>query len=182
MAGVGRVVGQLAPLLPIRRVVFVRRAGIGIRRGRVWRGCCMCCSRTPLAGGAVSGAGVAERRDVSASVGGVVAAGPVGRRDRRLAGAACWREPARLVAGDRRRLSGRREKGGEKVARSLLGRPGSRYHLAVDANGLPLEVRLAAGNENEQRHLLPLIDALIERGIRPAEVWADRGYDSGPLA
>jgi len=42
-------------------------------------------------------------------------------------------------------------------------------------------VRLAAGNENEQRHLLPLIDALLEREIRPGEVWADRGYDSRAL-
>jgi transposase len=62
-----------------------------------------------------------------------------------------------------------------------LGRPGSRYHLAVDANGVPLEVRLAAANENERHHLLPLIDALIERGLRPREVWADRGYDSRTL-
>jgi transposase len=51
----------------------------------------------------------------------------------------------------------------------------------VDANGAPLAVRLAAGNENEQRHLLPLLDALAERGIQPAELWADRGYDSEPL-
>ena len=42
-------------------------------------------------------------------------------------------------------------------------------------------MRLSAGNENEQRHLLPLIDALLARGIRPAEVWADRGYDSNRL-
>ena len=42
-------------------------------------------------------------------------------------------------------------------------------------------MRLAPGNENEQRHLLPLIDALLEREIRPSEVWADRGYDSRPL-
>ena len=39
-------------------------------------------------------------------------------------------------------------------------------------------MRLAAGNENERQHLLPLIDALIAREIRPGEVWADRGYDS----
>jgi len=37
-------------------------------------------------------------------------------------------------------------------------------------------VRLSAGNENEQRHLLPLVDELLERGLRPLEVWADRGY------
>jgi transposase len=42
-------------------------------------------------------------------------------------------------------------------------------------------VRLAPGNENEQRHLLPLVDALSERGIHPLEVWADRGYASAAL-
>lgn len=43
---------------------------------------------------------------------------------------------------------------------------------------MPLEIRLSAGNENERRHLLPLVDALRERGIQPRELWADRGYDS----
>jgi transposase len=42
-------------------------------------------------------------------------------------------------------------------------------------------VRLAAGNENERRHLLPLVDALNESGIRPDELWADRGYASAAL-
>jgi transposase len=37
-------------------------------------------------------------------------------------------------------------------------------------------VRLSAGNENEQRHLLPLVDQLLARGIQPHELWADRGY------
>ena len=49
------------------------------------------------------------------------------------------------------------------------------------ACGLPLEVRLAAGNENERRQLLPLVEALQRRGIRPAELWADRGYHSAEL-
>jgi transposase len=39
-------------------------------------------------------------------------------------------------------------------------------------------VRLSAGNENERRHLLPLVDALARAGIRPEELWADRGYAS----
>jgi transposase len=43
-------------------------------------------------------------------------------------------------------------------------------------------VRLSAGNENEQRHLLPLVDELLGRGIQPDELWADRGYDSEQLA
>lgn len=42
-------------------------------------------------------------------------------------------------------------------------------------------MRLAAGNENERRHLLPLIDALLGRGIHPQELWADRGYASAAL-
>ena len=88
---------------------------------------------------------------------------------------------ARLVAGDRRRVAGGGEKGGEKVARTLRGTAGSRYHLAVDANGAPLEVRLAAGNENEQRHLLPLLDALPRAGSSRGELWADRGYASRAL-
>lgn len=86
-----------------------------------------------------------------------------------------------MVAGDRRCVAGRREKGGEKVARTLTGRPGSRYHLAVDAGGAPLAVRLAAGNENERAHVLPLVDALAERSIHPRELWADRGYASRGL-
>jgi transposase len=51
----------------------------------------------------------------------------------------------------------------------------------VEAAGLPLAVRLSAGNENERRHLLPLLDALAARGIHPRELWADRGYDSRAL-
>ena len=134
-----------------------------------------------LDGGAVSRARLAERRDVSAPLGGVDTARLARAGDRGLAGAAGWCAQARLVAGARGRVAGRREKGGEQVARSLLGRPGSRYHLAVDANGLPLAVRLSAGNESERRQLLPLIDTLLQRGIRPSEVWADRGYDSRAL-
>jgi transposase len=42
-------------------------------------------------------------------------------------------------------------------------------------------VRLAAGNENERRHLLPLLDALARAGIRPDQLYADRGYASAAL-
>jgi len=89
----------------------------------------------------------------------------------------------RLVAGRRRRLVRRREKGGDLVGRSPVNRgfPSSKYHLAVDANGWPLQIRLGPGNENERAHLLPLIDALRDHGYQPREVWADRGYCSEPL-
>jgi transposase len=42
-------------------------------------------------------------------------------------------------------------------------------------------VRVAAGNDNERHHLLPLIDALIARGVHPTQLWADRGYASQAL-
>jgi len=42
-------------------------------------------------------------------------------------------------------------------------------------------VRVGPGNENERGQLLPLLDALLERGIVPAELWADRGYDGEEL-
>lgn len=84
-----------------------------------------------------------------------------------------------LVGG---RLVGGGEKGGEAVARTLRATNGSRYHLATDAGGIPLLVRVAPGNENEQRHLLPLVDELLSQGVRPGELWADRGYASRVLA
>jgi transposase len=99
----------------------------------------------------------------------------------RVAAAAGRCRAAGLVAADRRLLAGGGEKGGAKVARTLRGTRGSRYHLAVDANGAPLAVRLSAGNENEQRHLLPLLDQLREHGFQPSELWADRGYSSAAL-
>jgi transposase len=83
-----------------------------------------------------------------------------------------------LVAGDRRCLAGRGKKGGEKVARTLRGTAGSRFHVVVEASGIPLEILLGPGNENERRYLLPLLDALAEVGIQPDELWADRGYAS----
>lgn len=42
-------------------------------------------------------------------------------------------------------------------------------------------MRLAGGNENERLQLLPLVDELLGRGLRPAELWADRGYDAESL-
>jgi transposase len=86
-----------------------------------------------------------------------------------------------LVAGDRGCLAGGREKGGGEVARSLRGRPGSRFQLAVDARGAPFAVRIGPGNENERAQLLPLVDDLLGRGLIPAELWADRGYASADL-
>jgi IS5 family transposase len=91
--------------------------------------------------------------------------------------------PDRLVTRRRRRLDRGREKRGGLVGPSPVNRgfPSTKYHLAVDANGWPLQVRIGPGNENERAHLLPLIDAISLAGYRPHSVWADRGYCSNPL-
>jgi transposase len=86
-----------------------------------------------------------------------------------------------LVASDRGCVVGGYEKGGGEVGRSLRGRSGSRFHLIVDANGAPFALRIGPGNENERKQLLPLIDQLLARGIAPAQLWADRGYDGEQL-
>ena len=66
-------------------------------------------------------------------------------------------------------------------------KPGSKHHLAVDANGTPLAGIVTAANVNDITQLLPLIDAIPPiRGkpgapqFKPGEVYADRGYDSEP--
>ena len=66
-------------------------------------------------------------------------------------------------------------------------KPGSKHHLAVDANGTPLAGIVTAANVNDVTQLLPLIDAIPPiRGkpgapqFKPGEVYADRGYDSEP--
>ncbi len=83
-----------------------------------------------------------------------------------------------MVAGDRGRLDRGRKKRGAQVARSVRGTKASRFHLAVDAGGLPLEILLSPGNHNEQRYLVALLDELAQHGIVPGELWADRGYAS----
>ena len=67
------------------------------------------------------------------------------------------------------------------MGRSLRGRSGSRFHLIVDATGIPFVVQIGPGNENERHKLLPLLDELLARRIRPRELWADRGYDGKQL-
>ena len=64
-------------------------------------------------------------------------------------------------------------------------KPGSKHHLAVDGNGIPLAVGLTAANVNEVTRLVPLVDAIPPvRGkvgaplTKPKLVMADRGYDS----
>ncbi|WP_310319903.1 IS5 family transposase [Paraburkholderia terricola] len=63
-------------------------------------------------------------------------------------------------------------------------RPGSKHHVATDANGTPLAIILTGANRNDITQLLPLVDAIPPvRGVRgrplrkPGRIYADRAYD-----
>ena len=45
---------------------------------------------------------------------------------------------------------------------------------------MPLAIGVSDGAANERRYLFRLIDELIAAGLRPEQVWADRGYDGAP--
>ncbi|HMC47135.1 MAG TPA: IS5 family transposase [Caballeronia sp.] len=66
-------------------------------------------------------------------------------------------------------------------------RPGSKHHILVDANGVPISAILTGANRNDVTQLLPLVDAIAPiRGARgrplqkPKVIYADHGYDSEP--
>jgi transposase len=70
------------------------------------------------------------------------------------------------------------------------GKPGSKYHLLIDAGGIPLAVGLSAANTHDSQLLEHLVDAVPAvigpRGRpgrprrRPAQLHADKGYDYPP--
>lgn len=79
--------------------------------------------------------------------------------------------------------------GGEKTGKNPTDRrkPGSKHHILVDANGIPLADTLTGANRHDVTQLLPLVDGVPDvKGKvgapkkRPAELYADRAYDSEP--
>lgn len=64
---------------------------------------------------------------------------------------------------------------------------GSKHHLAVDANGVPLAARLTGANRHDVTQLLPLVDDIppvrgkIGAPLRkPHKIMGDRAYHSEP--
>jgi len=95
--------------------------------------------------------------------------------------------PDRLVTRGCRFVFRAGYRGGPKTGPNPVdrARPGSKHHVATDANGVPLSIILTGANRHDVTQLLPLIDAIPAiRGIRgrplqkPQVVFADRGYDS----
>lgn len=114
-----------------------------------------------------------------------------GRRVEAIARAAAgettrgWR--ARFLTSSRRFIIGASRWGGRKTGPNPTdrARPGSKHHILVDANGVPISAILTGANRNDVTQLLPLVDAIPPiRGVRgrplqkPAVIYADRGYDS----
>jgi transposase len=67
------------------------------------------------------------------------------------------------------------------------GKPGSKHHLLVDAQGLPLNVTTTAANVPEVNALTDLVDSAPEVSTpegdfrqNPDVLYGDRAYDSGP--
>lgn len=92
----------------------------------------------------------------------------------------------RLEPGLRRQRFVCGQKGGEATGPNPTdrGRPGSKRHLLVDGNGIPLALLLTAANRHDSKLLEPLIEAVppIRQCIgrprkRPNKLHADKGYD-----
>lgn len=65
------------------------------------------------------------------------------------------------------------------------GKPGTKFTLLVDGQGVPLEVRVAPANRSDQLEILPIVVELQPIGGRPGrpqtkpkELYADAGYDN----
>jgi transposase len=84
----------------------------------------------------------------------------------------------------------RAKRGGEATGPNPTdrGKAGSKYHLVVDQQGIPLAVALSAANVHDSRLHLPVVDAVppIWRPVgepgrprrRPAKLHADKAYDA----
>lgn len=94
-----------------------------------------------------------------------------------------------LVAGLHRRGVGAGEKGGELTGPNPTdrGKPGSKYHLLCDANGLPLHALISPANTHDSKMFEPLLatNPAVSRRRgrrgrpqrRPEKLHADKGYD-----
>ncbi|MDJ1164107.1 IS5 family transposase [Burkholderia gladioli pv. gladioli] len=97
--------------------------------------------------------------------------------------------PARFLTCSRRFVGGAIRWGGRKTGPNPTdrSRPGSKQHILVDANGVPINAVLTGASRNDVTQLQPLVDAILpihRSGSRPLQrpklIYADRGYDSDP--
>jgi hypothetical protein len=67
-----------------------------------------------------------------------------------------------LEPGERGFLERAGQKGGDGTGRNSTdrGKAGTKYHLVVDRNGIPLAVQLSAANAHDSTQLVMLVDAI----------------------
>ena len=142
---------------------------------------------------AAEGTGLRQRHDLLAAAARLAGSRRLAAAARDAAQLAGRRGRHRLEPGERGQLERAGQKGGEQTGPNPAdrGKPGSKYHLVVDRNGIPLAVRLSAANAHDSTQLLPLVDAIPPiigpRGRpgrprkRPAKLHADKAYDSSDL-
>jgi transposase len=134
-----------------------------------------------------------QRDDLLATAARLAGSGRLGEVAHQAAQLARGCSRHRLVASQRGQPQCSRQKGGAQTGPNPVdrGKPGSKYHLVVDRNGVPLALRLSAAYAHDAMQLLPLVDAIPSisgpRGRpgrprkRPAKLHADKAYDSVDL-
>jgi transposase len=132
------------------------------------------------------GDGLRMRDDLLATPARVAGGGGVGAPAPGVAGAVERGGTAGLVASQRGLRFGARGKRGAQTGPSPVnrGKPGTKQHLAVDRQGLPLAAILGPANAHDSLSLAAVLDAIPpvrqRRGAprrRPAKLHADKGYD-----
>lgn len=135
------------------------------------------------------GVGLWLRRDLLATTGRLAQSRSMGSTARTAARQVARGRADRPFIRCRRFLVGTSYRGGRKTGPNPTdrSRPGSKHHILVDANGVPISATLTGADRNDVTQLLPLVDAIPPiRGARgralqrPKVIYADRGYDSDP--
>src|SRR6195952_5716781 len=162
------------------------RSKAGTRPRSIERHCVCVAHRTALARFTCRN-GLRLRRDLLAPLTRPARSRRAGSIARTAARRVTRSRPNRLVAGGCRFVFRSGYRGGPKTGPNPVDRalPGSKHHVATDANGVPLSIILTGANRHDVTQLLPLIGVIPAiRGIRgrplqkPQVVFADRGYDS----
>src|SRR5215467_13025999 len=136
-----------------------------------------------------TGNGLRFRYELLATAAGMATSRRLAKSTRIIVGQTPQCRQNRLVQGSSRfRFSscsiGRKKTGPNPTDK---GKAGSKHHLIVDGQGIPLAAILTGANRHDVTQLLPLVDAVPavrgKRGrprSRPQIVQGDRGYDSQP--
>lgn len=136
---------------------------------------------------AAQGDGLWKRRNVLAATPRLAEGGRLASSAPDAAGPAGKVGQGGLVEGELGFGERARQKGGEETGPNPTdrGRPGTKRHLLVDGNGVPLAVLLSPANRRDSRMLEPLLDAVRPiKGSwgrprkRPEKLHGDKAYDS----